>query len=971
VRYEARHHPDGGEKQPFGPFSDISRTAATPGHDHSSVGELIERTAEVAAVQEMLGGAAAGAGRSLVVSGPAGIGKSALAAHARDVARAAGFVVLTSTATPVSTMLSHGVVRDWLGPRARAGRPGLRPFDGPAAGLAEALREAAPAHQAWNLASLDYAVTWVLESLADTQPLLLVVDDAQWADLGSLQFLDLLSARLPQLPAALLLAVRAGEASAAPAILDRLAGRASGVEPAPLSPAGVEEVRRRHAASLHPAVSADELHRLTGGVPFLLHELLRAESLDAAPRGVVASVRERLDRLGQVAVRVARAVAVLGEDAALDAVAGLTGLSVAELAGPLDLLGEAGIVEVRTWQIAPAHPLVAEAILSGMGPQERSDLHRAAAAHLTDRGRPARVIASHLLHTLPAEDPSVVAVLRAAGEESLRSGASEVAARQLLRAAEETRPENTDPELVALAASAHLQAGHRTRGLDLWTVALDRAVDPVRLAGMLADMAHVQMTMGERAAAATAYQRAVAVLSEAGHDATSPQMRGVLVRAGLSTAMYEGAREDIVSAVRAAYGQPAETDTHDDRLLFAVAAADLSLRATDRLLAQELALRALGDGALLAEETSDGYGFYVASGVLSWCDAYEENLRALEQAIADARCRGSLLGFATASFTRGLVRYRTGRLRDAVTDFQSALDLRRQGWADFAAHAVAGAALTHLALGQGAEALVLEPDLRAVARRGGLASAQPLATAGIVRAMHGDHEQALADYRAAAAMMGEHPDNASIVDWRELCVWSLLALGRRDEARELAEVATERAREWGAPRAVGFALRTLARTAERDEALDMLREAIALFGHCGALDYRSRAWLDLGGLLLGGGQAERDEAVSVLRAALDHGRWAGVEPVVGRATRLLGRAGVTVADPTGAAAPALTPGERRVAELAAGGATNREIAQKLFVTVKAVEWHLSNAYRKLGIGSRRDLPSALYGESGPSSSSEM
>ncbi|HEU4514064.1 MAG TPA: AAA family ATPase [Nocardioidaceae bacterium] len=934
------------------------------------MGDLVERAAELAAVQETLGRAAAGAGRSLLLSGPAGIGKSALVGHARDVARAAGFVVLSSTPTPVSPALSHGVVRDWLGARARAGHPGIRPFDGPAAGLAEALRDAAPTHHAWNLASLDYAVTWALESIGDAQPLLLVVDDVQWADRGSLQLLDLLSARIAHMPAALVLGARTGERSVASAVLDRLAGRAARLEPAPLSVEGVEQVRRRHTAAGRATASADELHRLTGGVPFLLHELLRAGATEGAPRGVVESVRERLDRLGTQAVEVARTVAVLADEATLDSVAELTGMTVAALAGPLELLAAAGIVEVGTWRASPSHPLVAEAILSALPLQERSALHRAAADHLAAEDRPAQVVASHLVHTLPGEDPAVVEVLRAAGEESLRTGAPDVAARQLLRAAEETRPETTDPLLVALAASAHLQAGHRAEGLDLWAVALDRAEEPLQLATMLADMGRVQMTMGERAAASSAYRRAVEVLSEAGHDATSPHMRGVLVRMGLTSAMYEGARDDLVSAVAAAYRQPPEEDTHDDRLLFAVAAADLALRSTHRDRSLELALRALGDGSLLAEETPEGYGFYVTSGVLSWCDAYDENLRVLEQAVEEARRRGSVLGFAAASYCRGLVKMRTGRLRTALADFQAALDLRTAGWTDFGTPAIAGAAFAHLALGQQEEALALEPALRDAAARGGFVSAQPMVAAGLVRATNGDHERALADYAAAADLMGANPDNASIVEWRELSARSLHALGRPDEAAELAEAAVEHARAWGAPRALGFALRTRARFTDRDEAIALLREAAALFSECDCVDYRARAWVDLATLLLQGGEAEREEAVSVLRGAADHARRESAEPLLHRTGRLLVRAGVAATDPTGRPAPALTAGERRVTELAAGGATNREIAQKLFVTVKAVEWHLSNAYRKLGIASRRDLPTAIYGDPA-SSSSEM
>lgn len=936
------------------------------------MGGLIERAAEVSAAQELLSATLAGSGRSMLLSGPAGIGKSAIIAHTQEAARSAGFLVLSSCPTPVSAALSHGVVRDWLGPHVRSGRPGIRPFDGPAADLAEAMTSPSAPHQVWNLAGLDYALTWALESLAETHPLLLVVDDVQWADVGSLQLLDLLSARVHLMPVALMMARRSGEPSLATDILERLAARATAVEPAPLSVAGVEEVRRGMAGSpVLPDVSAEELHRLTGGVPFLLGELLRSGAADRTPRGVVDSVRERLTRLRSVAVTVARTTAVLGDDAEFDALAELTGLTVAELADPLELLTDAGIVTLGMWRTWPAHPLVAEAVVSSMTPSERSARHRSAADYLGKLGRSAQVVASHLLHTLPDEDHAVVALLRTAGEESLRAGAPDVAARQLLRAVGETRPEDTSADLLALTASAHLLAGRRAEAFDLWSRALGRTEDPALRAGLLADIGDVQMTMGERAAASQSYQRAIAALTEAGHDSSSPAMRRVLVRMGLTRALYDGARAEIVNAVTDALRQPMERDTHTDRLLFALAGSDLAVRAQDRPLARDLALRALGDGALLAEETSEGIGYYVTTAVLSWADAYDENLVALDAAVEDARRRGSVLGFATASYCRGLVHYRQGRLRAALAELQAALDLRERGWPDFAEPAVAGAALTHLGLGQHEEARALEPVLRAAAERGQFVSAQQIAVAGVVRATHGDHQQALDDYRRAAALMGQHADNASIVEWRELSAWSLNALGRREEALDLAEEAVAAARVWGAPRAVGFALRTLAQLTDRDRSIALLREAMAALETVGSLDYHARTGIDLGQLLLVGGRAEREEGVALLRRALEYGRATDVAPAVRRATRLLVRAGEPVTDPAGNPASTLTPGERRVVELAAAGDTNRQIAQKLFVTVKAVEWHLSNAYRKLGISSRSGLGEALYGESGRSSSSEM
>jgi len=936
------------------------------------MGGLIERATEVAAIQDALAGAATGSGRTVLLAGPAGIGKSSLVEHARTLARGAGFLVLCSSATPVSTALPHGVVRDWLGPHVRAGRPGAAPFDGPAADLAEAMGTASAPHQVWNLASLDYALTWALESLAESQPLLLTVDEVQWVDLASLQVLDLLSARLQHhLPVLLLLALRTGEPTPAAEVLKRIAGRAARLEPAPLSVVGVEQVRRELSGTAPEGPSAQELHRVTGGVPFLLHELLRSGTPDRTPRSVVDSVRERLDRLGPTAVTVARTTAVLGDDAEFDTVAELTGLGVAELADPLELLTDAGLLCLGMWRAWPAHPLLAEAVLSAMTPSERSELHRAAADHFVKHGRSRQTVASHLVHTLPKDDPAVVELLREAGEESLHAGAPDVAARQLLRAVGETRPDDTDPGLLALAASAHLLAGHRTEAFDLWARALERSEDAAARATLLAAVGDVQMTLGERSDAAQTYHRAVSALGEAGHDSSSQLMRGLLVRMGLARALYDGARPEIVSAAADAVRQPRERDTHADRLLFALSGSDLAVRGEDRARARDLALRALDGGVLLAEETSEGIGYYVATAVLSWADAYGENLAALDAAVEDARHRGSVLGFATASYCRGLLHYRQGRLRRAIGDLQPALDLRARGWSDFAEPAVAGAALTHLGLGQHEEALALEPALRAAADRGQFVTAFPLAVAGVVRAIHGDHEQALQDYRRAAHLMGSHADNASIVEWRELSAWSLGALGRRDEARELAAEAVDRARVWGAPRALGFALRTLAHLTPRDQGVELLREAIVLFDAGGCVDYRARAWVDLASLLLDGGPADRDEGVALLRRAVDYGRDTDVPPVVLRATRLLVRAGEAVGDLSADPVSSLTPGERRVVELALAGETNRRIAQKLFVTVKAVEWHLSHAYRKLGISSRAELPAAIYGESGPSNSSEM
>jgi tetratricopeptide (TPR) repeat protein len=934
------------------------------------MGGLVERAGELSAIRDVLARALDGSGTSLLVTGPAGIGRSALAARAQEVARGAGFTVLSSSPTPVSPALPHGVVRDWLGPLVRAGRPGAPPFDGPAADLASAMAASSVDHPVWNLAALDYAMTWALESLSRARPLLLVVDDVQWLDVASLQLLDLLSARLGPLPVVLFLTLRSGEPCHSADIVERVAARAAKLTPAALSVSGVEQLHDDLAASGPVGdLPAQEVHRLTGGLPFLVKELLRAGALEPVPHDVVEWVRERLARLGEVAARVARATAVLGEDAHLDALAALSDLGVAGLADPLEVLTAADLLATGMWRARPAYPVLGEALLAGMTPSERSDLHRAAAAHLGTAGAPAHVVAEHLVHTLPAEDAAVVDLLASAGAAALEDGAPETAARFLLRSAAETRPDDTSWDVLSLAASANFMAGLPAEAFDLWSRAVERARDPDTRSRLLVEVGDARSALGCTAEASHAYRRAAHTLSEHGRTA-SPPMSSVRLRRSLLRAWCDGAGEVPPDVLASTLARPSRADTHADRLLLALAGFDLAVGGEDRATARELALRALADGALLAEEAAHGTGFSTASAVLTWADAYAEALQALNAAVKDGHERGSVIDIATASYLRGVVHFREGRLRQAHGDFQPALHLRTRGWSEYAEPAVAVAALTHVALGQYDEALALEPALRAAAARGHFAGALPLSAAGLVRATRGDHEQAVQDFRRAGRLMGPHSDNGSVVEWRELSVWSLRALGRRAEALAVAEEALHHAGRWGAPRALGFALRALAQVTPRDRAVELLREALAHFDAGGCADYRARAWADLGGLLLEGAAEERQEGVDLLRRALGYGRANQVPSAVQRATRLLVGAGEQVTDPAVAPA-ALTRGESRVVELAVAGETNRQIAQKLAVTVKAVEWHLSNAYRKLGISSRAELSAAVYGEDEPSNSSAM
>jgi DNA-binding CsgD family transcriptional regulator len=199
--------------------------------------------------------------------------------------------------------------------------------------------------------------------------------------------------------------------------------------------------------------------------------------------------------------------------------------------------------------------------------------------------------------------------------------------------------------------------------------------------------------------------------------------------------------------------------------------------------------------------------------------------------------------------------------------------------------------------------------------------------------------------------------NPAVLPWRSEAALAAQRLGQLDRAAALVNEERGLAESFGAPRAIGVARRAAGLLARGDDAIDLLRSAAAVLGDCGARVEHARALGGLGAAVRRSGHPA--QARPVLRDALAFAEDVGAGAVAEAARiELLVAGGRT---PSRAQTPAerLTPGERRVAELAAAGRSNRQIANALFITVKAVEWHLSNAYRKLDVRGRSDLPPAL------------
>ena len=211
---------------------------------------------------------------------------------------------------------------------------------------------------------------------------------------------------------------------------------------------------------------------------------------------------------------------------------------------------------------------------------------------------------------------------------------------------------------------------------------------------------------------------------------------------------------------------------------------------------------------------------------------------------------------------------------------------------------------------------------------------------------HADIFQANAGWRC-------HP---RYVPWRSLKAQALDRLGHQAEAVDLALEELRIARVWGSPGTVGRTLRVLG-TIEREDGLDHLEEACALLERAPARLERAKALAALGETLR---HARRPtEAREPLRLALELAEICGATALVERTRAEIYATGARPRTTALHGPGSLTSSERRVAGLAADGLSNRDIAQTLYVTPKTVEVHLSSVYRKLEIGSRRDLPHAL------------
>jgi DNA-binding CsgD family transcriptional regulator len=369
-----------------------------------------------------------------------------------------------------------------------------------------------------------------------------------------------------------------------------------------------------------------------------------------------------------------------------------------------------------------------------------------------------------------------------------------------------------------------------------------------------------------------------------------------------------------------------------------------------------LAMAALADGRLFAD--SNAVMVPAAITALVYADA-EKATEHLERCLVMAREHGSPREVAVARTWRGMAMLSRGELSEAGAELEGArealvpLRVHAGTWTQLEAQTVA----LHTARGD-------LPAARAVLDAAhlideGTDAMRTLRAAELeLLIAEGDAERALS---AASAYGAVHARNTNPVGgrWRSVQARALARLGRREEALARAQEELVLARAYGAPGAVAYSVRELGLLVGGEAGIEGLEEAVATAEGTPARLEHVRSLLALGKALR---LARRPtEARSPLLRALEFAAAHGIDGVAADARTELAAAGVRPRREVFSGVDSLTPSERRVADLAAAGASNRDIAQALYVTPKTVEVHLTSAYRKLGLRSRRELPGALVG----------
>jgi ATP/maltotriose-dependent transcriptional regulator MalT len=939
---------------------------------------LVERDAELAAIADVVGRVARGISSVVLIEGDPGVGKTRLLGAVEDAAGAEPVSLLRASGGELEGSFAFGVARQLFGPAVAALDADRRgSLLSGAASLAGAVvdpgwgvESSAPGTLAALYARL-HGLYWLCAGLAAERPLIVVVDDAHWADDPSLQWLLFMTRRMRDMPLAIVLASRpmsAGEWAKPLELIGAEAGTRR-VRLGQLSERGSAVLVRRMAGPQADDEFCSACHRAVGGNPFLLRALVSAANVDElpptvksvsqigslAPDAITRSVVVRLGRMSPSAAELARAVAVFGVCAQLRQAAVVANLAAGVAAAAADELVAGGLLE-RGRPLRLVHPIVRTVLYEDLPLGQRSELHRRAAKALADEGGDPDAVAAHLLSVQPAGDVTAVEALRSAAQQAFARGALSIAGEYAARALLEPPPRDMRAELMAMQGWAAAFSGDPIGAGQHFSRAMAMSRDPRQLATIAVDASGVYNVTGRIGESISTLENAIQRIG------TDDELRWQLEARLIGAARIQAADAKIAADHLALLPRDVRGETHGERLILAQLAYAAAIGGGTAEQATELARRALADGQLLAEEPLSSVAPYNAIGALELSGELACAIEAYDRLLARARAEGDVFSYALVSSFRSQLKLWRGAVADAIADARSAIDAGSQlGW-DF----VAPSAYANLinALLEAGELAAAEEALTA----SGVGDETPdmllfgdlLRSRGRLRLAQGDTRPGIADLAAAQDMRESAAiTNPAIFHCRSTIAVALAALGERDEARQLAEAELAAARAFANPAALGVALRAAGLVGRAGEGIEDLREAVCQLERSQARLEHARALLDLGAALRRHGT--RREATLPLRQALDLADRCGARAIAEQARAELRISGARPRRARIGGIESLTPSERRVAELAATGLTNREIAQALFVSHPTVVTHLGHCYQKLNIRSRDQLAQALAG----------
>ncbi len=935
---------------------------------------LLERETELAALHAVVDAAATGAGRVVAIEGRAGMGKTRLVAEARALAAQSGFEVLVARSADLEQEFAYGVVRQLFEPYlASLSQEERREALSGTAGLAERIfgDEELTGDALGDVSfGVLHGLYWLAANIATHRPAAIVVDDLHWSDAPTLRWLSFLGRRLEGLPLLVVLGLRPPEQSVEEELLTELVSDPTAlvIRPTALSESGVAALVTEHFNTEPDPAFAAACHAATGGNPLFVRALVdalhgegvlpRAENAarvhEVGPEPVTRAVALRLSRLPEEARRFATAAAVLGDGAEQRDVAALADLDDRHLSTlAATWLARADLLRVSAPTVEFVHPVVRSAVYGSIETAHRLFSHRRAAELLAGAQAEPERVAAHLDLVPPAGDPFVVETLRLAADRALVRGAPEVAVRYLRRALAEPPSEEVRVDTLMELGLAEQRVDVAAAAQHLGE-ALAATDEPLRHARLALELGRSLFRLNRGPEAARVFKQAIERLGGG-----EPELCELLEAELINSCGFDS---DVIEISKERLARVDETAFAGDvgrAVMIATVRYFEARRGVNRAAMSELAEPKMVDALI---ESMPSVAISCAVTALMFAELDDDLDRFFDAVMDASKKRGELVTLSNLLCFRGLALAQRGDLEGAIQDLRESDDLvsylpSQQGAIYYRSY-LADVLTNRGEVDEAEEELAQLGLPEEVAQSGHLIFF--LGARGWVRYARRDFAGAAADWeRLGVCMEAFEMCNPAVVAWRSHLALALLGLERRDEALELARKEVEIAQAWGAPRPIGVALRVRGMAEGGKEGIETLRESLAVLRGSSAQLERARTLVELGAALRRSNS--RAEARELLKEGLDFAVRCGSQPLVEQAEAELAATGARPRRLLLSGVESLTASEKRVAKFAAEGLSNKDIAQALFVTTKTVEVHLSNVYRKLGIGSRTELPPALGG----------